>query len=161
MTATGDRETLRRHVALLGGLRKEGQWQAGRSITHVALIGGTVMDLTAAKLEDKVLTIISIAAVGGAKLTVPAAVDLQLQVYSILDTTRVDAGASRRNHCNPSALSARSRSHRSFAGEQLVGFGASGPLPERCQSSVDEVVADGAVFDSAPVVDRSHDQRGG
>ena len=43
-----------------------------------------MLDLTAAKLEAKEMTISSIAAVGGAKLTVPAGIDVQLQVYSIL-----------------------------------------------------------------------------
>ena len=38
MTEAGNLNTLRRHIALLGGLRKTGQWRAGRSITHVALV---------------------------------------------------------------------------------------------------------------------------
>jgi predicted membrane protein len=84
MSAIGDRKMLRRHVALLGGLHKEGQWQAGRSITHVALIGGTVLDLTGATLEAKDITISSVVAVGGVQVSVPPGTDVQLHVYSIL-----------------------------------------------------------------------------
>ncbi len=91
-----DVNTVRRHIALLGGVRKEGKWRAGRSVSHIALIGGAVFDLTGAQLEAEEVTITSIAAVGGAKITVPPGVDVQLNVYSIVGGVQVIAPVSAR-----------------------------------------------------------------
>ena len=116
-----DGNTLRRHIALLGGLRKDGQWRAGRSVSHFALIGGVALDLTGAQLEAADVTITSAAAVGGAEVTVPADVDVHLNVYSVVGGVQIIAPVSAQIDVTGFVL---------FGGRKNVGPPQAGATPQ-------------------------------
>jgi hypothetical protein len=80
------------HVALLGGLARQGRWQMGRRTVSVALVGGADLDLTEAVIPDEGTTVVKVSLVGGLKLAVPAGTDVRVQGLSLIGRRRVEEG---------------------------------------------------------------------
>jgi hypothetical protein len=72
------------HFALIGGLKRRGKWRAAPRMLHVAAVGGVNLDLTAAELAAPEVELTSVALVGGASLTVPESMRVEVSGFSLL-----------------------------------------------------------------------------
>lgn len=77
-------ETSSNHYALIGGLKRQGKWRAERRMRHVAAVGGVNLDLTAAELAAPEIDLTSVSLVGGASLTVPEPMRVEVSGFSLL-----------------------------------------------------------------------------
>ena len=80
------------HVALLGGLARQGRWQTRRRTVSVSIVGGADLDLTEAVIPDEGTTVVKVTLMGGVKLTVPAGADVRIQGLSLIGGRRVEQG---------------------------------------------------------------------
>jgi Cell wall-active antibiotics response 4TMS YvqF len=80
------------HVALLGGLAREGRWQTRRRTVSVAIVGGADLDLTEAVIPDEGTAVVKVSLVGGLKLAVPAGVDVRVKGFSLIGRRRIEEG---------------------------------------------------------------------
>jgi hypothetical protein len=80
------------HLALLGGLAREGRWNTRRRTVSVAVVGGADLDLTEAVIPEEGTTLVKVSLVGGVKLTVPAGTDVRVQGFSLIGRRRVEEG---------------------------------------------------------------------
>jgi hypothetical protein len=77
-------ESSSNHYALIGGLRRQGKWRAERRMRHVAVVGGVNLDLTAAELAAPEIELTSVSLVGGASLTVPDPMRVEVSGFRLL-----------------------------------------------------------------------------
>lgn len=80
------------HLALLGGFARQGHWQVRRRTIAISPVGGIDLDLTEATLPDDEATVIKVSLVGGAKLTVPAGINVVVEGFNLIGRRRNDAG---------------------------------------------------------------------
>jgi hypothetical protein len=67
----------------MGGLKRRGKWRAERRMRHVALVGGVNLDFTAAELAAPEIDLTSVTLVGGASLTVPDPMRVEVSGFSL------------------------------------------------------------------------------
>jgi hypothetical protein len=72
------------HFALMGGLKQRGKWRVDPRTLHVAAVGGVNLDLTAAELAAPEVELTSVALVGGASLTVPESMRVEISGFRLL-----------------------------------------------------------------------------
>lgn len=86
MTETGapDAQTTRLHLALLGGCRQDGSWQMRRRTIAISAVGGIDLDLTGASLPGGDVTVVKVSFVGGAKLKVPAGINVVVEGFNLI-----------------------------------------------------------------------------
>jgi hypothetical protein len=87
-----DAKTTDLHLALLGGYARRGPWQVRRRTVAVSPVGGVDLDLSEAMLPDGEVTIIKVSLVGGAKLTVPAGVNVVVEGFNLVGRRPHDTG---------------------------------------------------------------------
>ncbi len=87
-------------VAILSGTDRKGLWDPPRTLNVFAFLGGSEIDLTAARLPRGGMTIKCMAFLGGVEITVPSGVNVDVQGIGILGAfegkrprTRIDANA--------------------------------------------------------------------
>lgn len=80
------------HLALLGGYRREGRWQLRRRTVAISPVGGIDLDLTEASVPAEGATIVKVSFVGGAKLTVPAGVNVEVEGFNLIGSRPTDTG---------------------------------------------------------------------
>jgi cell wall-active antibiotic response 4TMS protein YvqF len=80
------------HLALLGGLARQGRWNTRRRTVSVSVVGGADLDLTAAVIPEEGTTLVKVSLVGGVRLTVPAGMDVRVQGFSLIGRRRVEEG---------------------------------------------------------------------
>lgn len=78
------------HLALLGGMARQGRWQMRRRTIALSPVGGIDLDLTEAALPDEEATVIKVSLVGGAKLTVPAGVNVAVEGFNLIGRRPAD-----------------------------------------------------------------------
>ena len=76
------------HFALIGGLKRRGTWRAEPRMLHVAGVGGVNLDFTAAEFAEHETELTSVSLVGGASLTVPESVRVEVSGFSLVGGTR-------------------------------------------------------------------------
>jgi hypothetical protein len=95
LQAMTDAPVLRsRSIALLGGLRQQGAFATGPSTTHVSLIGGVNLDLSAAQLPPEGLTITKVSLIGGVSLIVPAGVRVESSGFALFGGRDIEADSA-------------------------------------------------------------------
>ena len=80
------------HLALLGGLARQGRWNTHRRTVSVSVVGGADLDLTEAVIPEEGPTLVKVSLVGGVKLTVPAGTDVRVQGFSLIGRRRIEEG---------------------------------------------------------------------
>jgi hypothetical protein len=84
------------HLALLGGLRRDGVWTPRRRTIAISPVGGADLDLTQAVLpKDGEITITKISLVGGVHLRVPADVNVVVEGFNLIGGRPDDLGPHR------------------------------------------------------------------
>jgi DUF1707 SHOCT-like domain/Cell wall-active antibiotics response LiaF, C-terminal len=71
-------------VSVMGGTEKRGRWRLGRNTKVVCFMGGAELDLRHAVLEDLDSSITVIAVMGGAEITVPEGVDVDVGGFALM-----------------------------------------------------------------------------
>jgi DUF1707 SHOCT-like domain/Cell wall-active antibiotics response LiaF, C-terminal len=71
-------------VSVMGGTEKRGRWRLARDTKVVCVMGGAELDLRHAELEDLDSTITVIAVMGGAEITVPEGVDVDVGGFAFM-----------------------------------------------------------------------------
>ena len=71
-------------VGIFGGSDQRGRWRLPRRLRILAVFGGVSADLGSAQVEAPISTITVVAALGGASLTAPTGVSVQLSGASLL-----------------------------------------------------------------------------
>lgn len=74
---------------LFGGLRRRGRWTLPRHLVHVAVAGGTTLDLSEAELSGQEVTLTVVSILGGVVVRVPDALRLDVSGASILGGRRI------------------------------------------------------------------------
>src|SRR3954452_13818362 len=72
------------HLALLGGFARKGPWEVRRRTIAISPVGGIDLDLTETTLPDGGATIIKWSLAGGAKLRVPAGVNVVVEGFNVV-----------------------------------------------------------------------------
>jgi hypothetical protein len=85
-------ETTTLHLALLGGFARQGPWQMRRRTIAISPVGGVDLDLTEATLPEEGATVIKASLVGGAKLKVPADINVVVEGFNLVGRRRNDTG---------------------------------------------------------------------
>jgi hypothetical protein len=84
------------NFAVLGGLKRDGGWRVGGGVKHTALVGGISLDMSEAEFDSEDVTITKIALVGGADLTFPEGVTVQVNAYSLVGGVSLSVPANTR-----------------------------------------------------------------
>lgn len=71
-------------VSVLGGLNRKGRWQVPARMIWVSLIGGIDLDLREAQLTAPTIELIKVSVIGGAELTVPRGVRVQVEGFTLI-----------------------------------------------------------------------------
>jgi hypothetical protein len=79
-------------VALLGGYDKRGTWQMPSRTVAVSPVGGIDLDLTEATVPSEGATIVKVSLVGGAKLKVPADLNVVVEGWNLIGRRPSDTG---------------------------------------------------------------------
>lgn len=90
MTDDSSNHLTSNHFALLGGLKRQGKWRAAPRMLHVAAVGGVNLDLTTAELPAEV-ELTSVALAGGASLTVPDSLRVEVSGFRLVGGVNGDA----------------------------------------------------------------------
>lgn len=80
------------HISPIGGLRVDGPWRMPRHVIVGALVGGAKMDLSQAQLAAPEVMLTKVSLVGGARITVPPGIRVELSGFSLIGGTRIEAG---------------------------------------------------------------------
>lgn len=84
---------------LFGGLRRHGRWTLPRHLVHVAVAGGTTLDLSEAELSREEVTLTVVTILGGVDVRIPDALRLDVSGISILGGRRI----AQRHSASPDA----------------------------------------------------------
>lgn len=103
-------------VSVLGGTEKRGRWRLARETNVVCVMGGAELDLRNAVLEDLDSTITVVAFMGGAEITVPEGVEVDVGGFAFLGGREVRPGKSMPP---PSAPSVRIRAYAILGGIEV------------------------------------------
>jgi hypothetical protein len=76
------------HLAIVGGLKRRGKWRPAARMLHVAAVGGVNLDFAAADLTEPEIELTSVSLVGGASLTVPESLRVEVSGFSLVGGTR-------------------------------------------------------------------------
>lgn len=72
------------HIHLIGGYRREGRWTVPEAIRVITPIGGARLDFTRATFSTPTVSVLVISVVGGATITVPRGVRVQVDGLRLL-----------------------------------------------------------------------------
>jgi hypothetical protein len=72
------------NVAIMGGCERRGRWRPSSHSIAVALMGGVLLDLRDASIEDEELVITALALMGGVEIVVPEGVEVDLGGFAIM-----------------------------------------------------------------------------
>lgn len=100
------------HIALIGGVKREGAWVADRDILVVTLVGGAEVDLSQATIPASGLTIAKYSLVGGVDVVVPPGVNVELSGFSLFGGRDI----GRRADGDPNLPAVRITSYGVFGG---------------------------------------------
>jgi predicted membrane protein len=78
------------HVALFGGLKREGRWRMDAHTVVVTPIGGADLDLSEADLATNDVVVTKVSLVGGFKMRVPSGVNVDVTNVSLFGRQRVE-----------------------------------------------------------------------
>jgi hypothetical protein len=84
-------------VALLGGLRLNGQVRLGDRLARVAAIGGMDLDLSEAVFTADRLTVVKVSLIGGLEIRLPAGAKVEIHSFAIGGRQVEDAPAADRS----------------------------------------------------------------
>lgn len=82
----------RRLVAILGGLERRGRFRLASDTTAITFMGGLELDLRAAEIEAPDTTLTVYTFMGGAEITLPEGVDVDVRGVSVLGGKEVQTG---------------------------------------------------------------------
>lgn len=71
-------------VSVMGGNDKRGRWRLGSQLTVVAVMGGSDVDLRAAELDSREVTITVVSVMGGSSIYVPDTADVDLGGFAVM-----------------------------------------------------------------------------
>ena len=80
------------HISPVGGLRINGPWRMDRHVIVVSIVGGARLDLSEAQLAAPEVTLTKVSLVGGARVTVPPGVRVEVSGFRLIGGTRVEGG---------------------------------------------------------------------
>lgn len=78
------------HVSPVGGVSRGGRWRIAERTVSVTLLGGTRLDLRDAELSAPEVTITAVSIIGGANISVPPGMRVQISGISLLGGRSVD-----------------------------------------------------------------------
>ena len=79
-------------VSVLGGTERAGRWRLAPDTRLVCVLGGAELDLRNAILEDLDSTLTVVAFMGGAEITVPEGVDVEVGGFAFLGGKEIKPG---------------------------------------------------------------------
>jgi Domain of unknown function (DUF1707)/Cell wall-active antibiotics response 4TMS YvqF len=80
------------HISPIGGFKVNGPWRMDRHVIVGALVGGAKMDLSQTQLAAPEVVLTKVSLVGGARITVPPGIRVELSGFSLFGGTRIEAG---------------------------------------------------------------------
>ena len=80
------------HISPVGGLRINGPWRMDRHVIVVSIVGGARLDISEAQLAAPEVTLTKVSLVGGARVTVPPGVRVEVSGFRLIGGTRVEGG---------------------------------------------------------------------
>jgi hypothetical protein len=80
------------HISPIGGFKVSGPWRMDRHVIVGALVGGAKLDLSEAQLAAPEVMLTKVSLVGGARITVPPGIRVELSGFSLIGGTRIEAG---------------------------------------------------------------------
>jgi hypothetical protein len=75
------------HLRLIGGYRREGQWTVPAEIRVISPVGGVRLDFTRAIFTSPTVSILLVSVIGGATVTVPRGVRVQVEGLRLVGGT--------------------------------------------------------------------------
>jgi hypothetical protein len=103
-------------VSVMSGTEKRGRWRLGKETNVVCVMGGAELDLRNAVLEDMDSTITVVAFMGGAEITVPEGVDVDVGGFAFMGGKEFRPG---KTVPPPSAPSVRIRAYAFLGGIEV------------------------------------------
>jgi hypothetical protein len=103
-------------VSVMSGTEKRGRWRLGKETNVVCVMGGAELDLRNAVLEDLDSTITVVAFMGGAEITVPEGVDVDVGGFAFMGGKEFRPG---KTVPPPSAPSVRIRAYAVLGGIEV------------------------------------------
>jgi Domain of unknown function (DUF1707)/Cell wall-active antibiotics response 4TMS YvqF len=79
-------------VIIVGGITRSGRWLVPQRMRVLGLIGGAELDLTEALIENEVTTIDIWLLMGGAEVTVPEGIEVDVRGFTVIGGTDNEAG---------------------------------------------------------------------
>ena len=79
-----------RHISILGGLKRTGQWRLGSRNLVVTVLGGADLDMTHADFVGPDVSIKLVCILGGADIRVPANTRVETGGLVLLGSQRID-----------------------------------------------------------------------
>ena len=79
-----------RHISIIGGLKRAGQWRLGSRNLVVTVLGGADLDMAHADFVAPDVSITLVCILGGADIRVPAKVRVETGGVVLLGSQRVD-----------------------------------------------------------------------
>jgi hypothetical protein len=103
-------------VSVMSGTEKRGRWRLARDTRVICVMGGAELDLRHAELEDLDSTITVVAVMGGAEITVPEGVDVDVGGFAFMGGKEFRPG---KTVPPPSAPSVRIRAYAVMGGIEV------------------------------------------
>jgi hypothetical protein len=103
-------------VSVMSGTEKRGRWRLARDTKVICVMGGAELDLRNAELEDLDSTITVVAVMGGAEITVPEGVDVDVGGFAFMGGKEFKPG---KTVPPPSAPSVRIKAYAVMGGIEV------------------------------------------
>ena len=81
-------------ISILGGHERRGHWRIAPRLTVVNILGGSDLDLGAAELADDEVVITVFSLLGGAEVSVPDGLNVEVSQFALLGGNDVELGPS-------------------------------------------------------------------
>ena len=85
----------RRILSVLSGSERKGRWRLAASCRVVNVLGGSTIDLSEVELAADRTTLKVVSVLGGAELTLPAGLNVEISEVAILGGNEIDVGDER------------------------------------------------------------------
>jgi hypothetical protein len=82
----------RRLLSILGGSERKGRWRVAARCTVVNVLGGSELDLSAAELASDRVELRVVSVLGGAEITLPEGMNVEVSQISVLGGNGVEVG---------------------------------------------------------------------
>jgi hypothetical protein len=91
----GGEDGTRRILSILSGSERKGRWRLGASCSVVNVLGGSAIDLSGAELAADRVELKVVCVLGGAEITVPPGLNVEISQIAILGGNGIEIGDER------------------------------------------------------------------